>query len=396
MTTDKFIILRNKSLSKPTLENIGPSAGTRGARTMPEELMVEEADLTMAERHDLRRDPEIRAVAPPLPMQLVEPVDSVSIVEPSSSASTWGVESVKADQSPYDGTGITVAVLDTGIDPNHPAFAASQLVQKNFTTESDDDLHGHGTHCAGTIFGQDVNGTRIGIARNINRALIGKVLGQGGGSSATIARAIEWSVHEGAHVISMSLGIDFPGYVDYLVNQAGYDVNPATSIALEAYRANINLFTELSRFVEMHGSFGQGTVIVAASGNESKRPEYEIAVAPPAAGTGIISVGALQEAANGLKVAYFSNNQVDIAGPGVDVMSAFPGGGLRSMSGTSMATPHVAGVAALWAQRQLELTGRVEGHPLMVRLLGSGTAAPLESTIEEQDVGTGIVQAPLN
>ncbi len=399
MNTENFIILRNKRLASPTFDNLGPRAGMRGvggpmATAPPEAIILEEAELTKAERSDLRRDPEIRAVAPPMPIQLVKPVDSVAI-GPSDAGTLWGLKSVKATDSPFDGSGITVAVLDTGIDPSHPAFAHCELVQNNFTTESDNDQHGHGTHCAGTIFGGDVSGTRIGIARNIRRALIGKVLGAGGGTSATIAHAIEWAVDGGANVISMSLGIDFPGYVDSLVNQGGYDINPATSLALEAYRANVNLFTELASYVQMHGSFGQGTIIVAASGNESKRPEYEIAVAPPAAGTGIVSVGALQETNSGLAVAFFSNNQVDIAAPGVNIISAFPGGGLRSMSGTSMATPHVAGVAVLWAQRQLEMTGRVESQALLVRLLASGTLASLTAGVEEEDVGTGIVQAPL-
>jgi subtilisin family serine protease len=398
MNTENFIILRNKGLSSPTFDNLGPRAGARagasGGVAPPEAITIEEAELTKAERSDLRRDPEIRAVAPPMPMQLVKPVDSVAI-GPSDSGVIWGVRSVKANESPFDGSGISVAVLDTGIDPDHPAFAGCELVRKNFTTESDNDLHGHGTHCAGTIFGRDVGGTRIGIARNVKRALIGKVLGKGGNTSATIAHAIEWAVDGGANVISMSLGIDFPGYVDMLVNQAGFDINPATSLALEAYRANVNLFTELSRYVQMQGAFGQGTLIIAASGNESKRPEYEIAVAPPAAGTGVVSVGALQETNSGLAVAYFSNNQVDIAAPGVNIISAALGGGLRSMSGTSMATPHVAGVAVLWAQRQLEMTGRVENMALLVRLLASGTVTPLVAGIEEEDVGTGIVQAPL-
>lgn len=397
MSTENFIVLRSKSLSVPTFDNLGINAGTRGgvAPMSAESVSVEEIEVTRAEKSDLRRDPQVRAVAPPMPMQLVEPLDS-GPVEASGVLTAWGVASVRANESPYDGRGITVAVLDTGIDPVHPAFSSVNLVQRNFTTEGDDDTHGHGTHCAGTIFGQDVRGIQIGIARNIEKAVIGKVLGAGGGSSATIARAIEWAVEEGANVISMSLGIDFPGYVDYLINQHGYNANLATSIALEGYRANINLFSELARYVQMREAFGEAALLVAASGNESKRPEYEIAVAPPAAGTGVISVGALQETNNGLRVASFSNNQVDIAAPGVDIVSAAPGGGLAKMSGTSMATPHVAGVAALWAQRQLEKVGRIEFMPLVSRLMASGITAPLVSGIEEEDVGTGIVQAPLN
>jgi subtilisin family serine protease len=337
----------------------------------------------------------------PMPMKLIAPVrlraSDTETPPPAPPTETWGIKAVRAPESRFDGTGITVAVLDTGIDPNHPAFSTTKLVQQNFTTEEPNDLHGHGTHCAGTIFGQDVNGTRIGIARNIERALIGKVLGEGGGTSATLAKAIQWALHEGAHVISMSLGIDFPGYVEYLVKQERMNVNPATSMALEEYRANVNLFTELARFVEAYSTFGQGAIIVAASGNESMRPKYEIAVAPPAAGTGIIAVGAVGASDKGFIVAGFSNNQADIAAPGVDILSAEAGtSGLVSMDGTSMATPHAAGIAALWAQRQLEMTGRVENQSLMAQLVASGTYASLAPDSEEDDVGTGIVQAPLN
>ena len=396
MVTENFIVLRSKSLGVPTFDNLGlATAAGRAAASGAESISLEEMELSKSDRFKLRRDPDVRAIAPPMPMQLIEPVDAAP-VEPSGILTTWGVASVKANESSYDGSGITVAVLDTGIDPNHPAFNSVNLVRRNFTTESDDDTHGHGTHCAGTIFGQDVQGIQIGIARKIKKAVIGKVLGAGGGTSATIATAIEWAVEEGANIISMSLGIDFPGYVDYLVNQHGVNINLATSIALEGYRANINLFSELAQYVQMKDPFGQSALLIAASGNESKRPEYEIAVAPPSAGSGVVSVGALQETDDGLRIAYFSNNQVDIAAPGVDIISAAPGGGLAKMNGTSMATPHVAGVAALWAQRQLEMVGRIEFMPLLARLLASGTLAPLVPDAEEEDVGTGLVQAPLN
>ena len=397
MYGEKYIVLRSKGAAVPTFDNLGTRGGpVIGPAPAAETIEIEAVDLTPADRKDLRRDPQTRAIAPPMPMILIEPVESSSASDASNDAAvTWGIQAVGATGSPFDGSGITVAVLDTGIDPAHPAFEGTTLVRRNFTEEGEDDINGHGTHCAGTIFGKDVDGTRIGLARNVDKALIGKVLGDGGGSSAILAEAIQWAVNQGAHVVSMSLGIDFPGFVKWVVDVHSLDERPATSMALEAYRANVNLFTQLARMVEAQGMFGQGTVIVAASGNESNRPSYEIAVAPPAAGTGIISVGALEQSAQGLSVAYFSNNQVDISAPGARVLSAVPGGGLGLKSGTSMATPHAAGVAALWAQRQLETAGRVNNQILMAQLIASGTFEPLLSGVEAEDAGSGIVQAPL-
>jgi len=399
MSTQSYVVLRTESSLVPSFENLGMSprgaaASPDSAATAAETVTIEETTLSKAQRDDLRRDPRTRAIAEPMPMKLIEPVASED-ASAATSNTTWGVEAVGADQSSFDGSGITVAVLDTGIEPGHPAFNGVNLVRKNFTTEGDDDINGHGTHCAGTIFGQDVNGLRIGVARNVNRALIGKVLGAGGGSSMTIAEAIQWAVQNGANVISMSLGIDFPGFVDFLVNQRNLDINPATSIALEGYRANINLFTQLSRLVAAQNAFADGCIIVSASGNESNRPTFEIGVAPPAAGNGIIAVGALQQnTATGHHVASFSNNQVNVSAPGVGVVSSFIGGGMRSLSGTSMATPHVAGIATLWAQRQADLTGSINSETLTARLIGSGTMAGLDPASEAEDIGSGIVHAP--
>ena len=356
---------------------------------------IEQPTLDDTERFDVARDPQVRALAAAMPMKLIEPVADEA-VEPAAGAS-WGVEAVKAPQSPFDGSGVTVAVLDTGIDPTHPAFAAvaDRIEQRNFTTEGDDDSHGHGTHCAGTIFGQDVAGQRIGVARGVERALIGKVLGEGGGSSATVAEAIQWAVNGGAHVVSMSLGIDFPGYVEYLVERGDMDIVAATSIALAEYRHNINLFNAVAELVRSQASFTQGTVIVAASGNESSRPAYSVAVAPPAAGVGIVAIGALGQSAGGLTVAPFSNAEVDVSAPGVNIVSAGLGGGLRAMSGTSMATPHAAGLAALWAERMIGTAGTVMPSGLVAQLVAMADTSSLADGFTSYDVGSGVAQAPL-
>lgn len=390
MSTREYIVLRSKTSVAPDTGFLGAQPESMAAADM--ELL--DAELTKAEQEDIRRDPNTRAIAEPMPMALIEPVAIADAESIMADDVTWGVRAVGAEQSSFTGEGVVVAVLDTGIDPHHPAFTGVTLQRKNFTQEGEDDSNGHGTHCAGTIFGQNVNGLRIGVAPKIARALVGKVLGFGGNSSGTIAKAIQWALAEGAHVISMSLGIDFPGYVKHLTDR-GMDVRPATSLALEQYRANVNLFNELANFIKANGAIAQGTIVVAASGNESRRPDYEIAVAPPAAAAEILSVGALQQDDAGLlSPAWFSNTQCTLSAPGVDIVSAFPGGGLKAMNGTSMATPHVAGVAALWAAKLLEENGEVDEESLRAKLRAHASTQSFVAGVERSDIGEGIVQAP--
>ncbi|MDD2720183.1 MAG: S8 family serine peptidase [Gallionella sp.] len=145
------------------------------------EPVLEHAKLTSKEVAELRRDPEVHAVAQPMPLKLIEPVSAPQTNHAATTGNTWGVEAVHADTSPFTGEGIVVAILDTGINPNHIAFNGVNLVRRNFTQDANgDDIHGHGTHCAGTIFGRNINGLRIGVAPGIKKALIGKVLGEGG------------------------------------------------------------------------------------------------------------------------------------------------------------------------------------------------------------------------
>ena len=396
---EKHVILRS-TLAATRDPFLGPR--TRGGGVVPfaEEaaasLAVEVDEIARREIVGLTRNADVLAVAPVIPMRLIEPVEVQAAAEPAAGGTEWGIQAVGADTSPFSGAGIVVAVLDTGIDPSHDAFSGVGLIQQDFTGEGNGDQHGHGTHCAGTIFGRTTNGTRIGVAPGVTTALIGKVLGAEGGSSDQIVRAIQWAIENGAHVISMSLGMDFPGAVAGLV-RAGLPTELATSRALEAYRANVQLFERLAALIRAQEPFRQPTLIVAAAGNESRRdvnPDFEIAVSPPAVAEGIISVAALGQHAQGFTVARFSNTGANVAAPGVAITSARPGGGLASMSGTSMATPHVAGLAALWAEKITQSSGSLNGLQLMARLIGSATSTGLQPGLDPFDIGAGLVRAP--
>lgn len=401
----KFVILRSQSEAITEFGTL--SKGRRGPVTVsrmgtPDRgaaaLKVETAELTKDDIYDLNRDPTILTLAPAMPMKLHEPKDRQNVNSADLPSETWGIRAISAHESPYQGEGITVAVLDTGIDVNHEVFQGVTIVEKDFTGEGNGDSHGHGTHCAGTIVGQTVNGKRIGVALGIKKALIGKVLGAQGGSTESIVQAINWALDGGANVISMSLGMDFPGYVEDLISQ---DVpeDLATSIGLEGYRANVNLFSSLADVIEDRGAMLQATVVIAAAGNESRRDldkDYVIAVAPPAAADGIYAVGALGQTAAGLEVAYFSNTKPNICGPGVDIQSAQAGGGYASMSGTSMATPHLAGITVLWAEKLLKTFGRIDPVALSAKVVASGTLEGLAPEFDALDIGTGLAQAPLD
>ncbi len=390
---ERHVILRSPRAS--TRDVFAGAAATVTA-TPATGMEVDVEELDHRDLPEVTAAPDVVAVAPEMPMQLVEPVAEEPPAVPAAAETAWGVAAVGADTSPSTGAGVVVAILDTGIDAAHPAFAGVDLVQRDFTGEGDGDQHGHGTHCAGTVFGRDVDDTRIGVARGVGRALIGKVIGQQGGSSVSIVQAIQWAVDQGAQVISMSLGIDYTGYQKSLVAQGMPDV-VATSKALEGYRANVHVFEKLAALVRELASFqAAATLITAAAGNESRRdldPGFEIAVSPPAVADGIVSVAALGRSPAGFTVADFSNTGANVAGPGVAVVSARRGGGLASMSGTSMATPHVAGVAALWVEK-LRGVGQLTPLFLAARLIGSCTTDGLAPGFDPVDVGAGLVRAP--
>lgn len=392
---DKHIILRSRSALTRDLFLGRAFSIPRATESLISGLTVEVDEVDRSQIAALSRHSDVVAIAPSMPMKLIRPVAVDETSDADELEVAWGIQAIGADTSPFTGTDVVVAVLDTGIDASHPAFEGVSLVQQDFTGEGNGDEDGHGTHCAGTIFGRNTGNRRIGVAQGVEKALIGKVLGTQGGSSAQIVSAMQWAVENGANVISMSLGMDFPGYVEYL-QANGYPPALATSRALEGYRTNVQLFERLASLIESQSAFLQTTVIVAAAGNESRRKEsqdFEIAVSPPAVSEGIISVAALGEGPDGLTVAPFSNTGATVSGPGVGVISARAGGGFTAMSGTSMAAPHVAGVAALWAEK-LSSSGIISPVLLTSRLIGSGSYSGLSSGFDPFDVGAGLVRAP--
>ena len=125
----------------------------------------------------------------------------------------------------------------------------------------------------------------------------------------------------------MSLGFDFPGMVDDLVTNQGVPVAAATSEGLVAYRANLRMFDALMMMIKATQAFATGAVVVAAAGNESQRPAFEIAASLPAAAESVVSVAALEKTSKGLGVADFSNSFPQVAAPGRDILSARTGEG---------------------------------------------------------------------
>ena len=207
------------------------------------------------------------------------------------------------------GRTIKVAVLDTGFKA-HPALPNPVATKSFVAGESVTDRHGHGTHCAGTVLGRG----GLGCAPDAD-LIVGKVLSNGGsGSSQGIAAGIEWAIDANADVISMSLG-------------GGQSYGPTNRAIDRAY--------------------SKGSLVVAAAGNSGYRGSNTVGW--PAKYTGCLCVGATQRSG---EIANFSSGgkELDCATPGQDIVSCGLNNDLRSMSGTSMATPGMAGRLALIVQ----------------------------------------------
>lgn len=285
----------------------------------------------------------------------------------------WGLKALNIENSLYTGKGIDICILDTGIELSHPDFSGREIEGKSFISgESwDRDPNGHGTHCAGIAAGNIRldNGKRYGIAKDANLK-IAKVLSDSGkGTTSSVIDAIDWAITKKFRVLSLSLA-------------SAVKLNDTPSPLFETVGAR---------------ALENNCIIIAAAGNDSSRPSVPKPVSSPANTSSIMAVGAID---GHMKIAKFSNaglnpatgGSVNICAPGVDIISTYPknsknkSSNYYAMSGTSMATPHVSGMMALYMEQFPEKTAKE------IWELAEAKAKPIEG-LKYRDIGSGLIQA---
>ncbi|MFE9768279.1 S8 family serine peptidase [Streptomyces sp. NPDC005808] len=300
--------------------------------------------------------------------ELAPGVASISldkVVEAALDVSVPQIGAPEVWKAGYDGTGVKIAILDTGIDTTHPDVAGKVVAQQNFTTDADaQDHHGHGTHVASTAAGTGAasGGSYRGVAPGAE-LLNGKVLNStGSGLTSDIVAGMQWAVEQGADVVNMSLG--------------GSD-----SLGTDPLEEAVNALSDQALFVIAAGNSGPAATTLGTPG-----------VAESA-----LTVGAVDKQ-NAL--ASFSSRgprledggvKPDVTAPGVNITAASAAGTMPNsphpspeyvtISGTSMATPHVAGAAALLAQQHPDWSGQQIKSALV------GSTVPGDYSAYEQGTG---------
>ena len=249
-----------------------------------------------------------------IPYHVVNEVDTVNEVPK-------GVEIIKAAEvwSQTKGAGVKVAILDTGADTDHPDLSGRIEGGRNFTTDDHsnpdiyEDYNGHGTHVAGTIAAIDDGKGVVGVAPEVS-LLIVKVLDKNGsGQYKWIIDGINYAVEQKADIISMSLG-------------GPEDVPELHQAVQNALKNNV--------------------LVICAAGNEGDGDDATEELSYPGCYNEVISVGAVDLDRNSSPFTN-SNKEIDLVAPGEKILSTYLNGKYATLSGTSMATPHVSGAMAL-------------------------------------------------
>jgi len=263
------------------------------------------ARLTSAQSESLRKDPSVEAVEPDRIISIASCYTSIN-----NQSLPWGVKRVGSG----DGSGKTIWIIDTGVDLDHPDLNVDVLRCKSFISETTpEDDHGHGTHVAGTIAAKNNFIGVVGVAANAKVVAL-KVMDQSGrGSNSNVIAAVNYVAQYGkaGDVVNMSVGGEKSEILDKAVVEA-------------ADRG-------------IYFSIAAGNNAVAASTCSPARANHP----------NVFTVSAMNDTDTWASFSNYGNDCVDYCAPGVNIASTHKNGGYATMSGTSMATPHVAGLLLL-------------------------------------------------
>ncbi|VUC22182.1 unnamed protein product [Clonostachys rosea] len=303
----KYIVKFKKDVVTASINSAISSIAADADYTYADRFNGFAASLTEDELTTLRGDPSVEYVEQ----------DAIVTISATQSNAPWGLARISS-QSPggttytYDdtaGEGTCAYIVDTGIDTTHTDFGGRATWGKNFVDSSNTDGHGHGSHVAGTV-----GGTTYGVAKKTNLIAVKVLDSNGSGTNSGVIAGMEYVATDAASrscpkgvVANMSLG----GSTSTAVNDAADEIVNA------------------------------GVFLAVAAGNDAA----DASTSSPASAKSACTVGAT---GSDDTFAYFSNfgSLVDVLAPGVDILSVKAGGGSTTMSGTSMASPHVAGIGA--------------------------------------------------
>ncbi len=312
-------------------------------------------------RPPLRPFPPVRPCCPPGFRKVCLPIRTP---RPPRQPIPWNISMVKADQAwrRVTGRGVKVAIIDTGIDNNHPDLIVQGGASFVANVSDWDDDHSHGTHCAGIVAARNNASGIVGVAPDADLYAVKVLSASGSGSLSWILAGMGWCLRNGIQVASMSLGSN---------------VNDPNAPCISAYQTAAHRLEQA------------GCIVVAAAGNAGRLSNPW--VGNPARCPGFMAVAAVDRNSN--KADFSSSGPaslgplrgVEISAPGVSINSTVPGGGFGLKSGTSMACPHVSGAAALLVQQRPTWT------PAQIRSRLKATARDLGAPGDDPETGAGLL-----
>lgn len=253
---------------------------------------------------------------------VIEPDGIIQAVDAELDA-VWGVKKIGAgiahtSNPAYTGLGVNVAVIDTGVDYNHPDLQANYRGGYDFVNGDSDpmDDNGHGTHVAGTIAAADNNAGVVGVAPSVNLYALKVLDANGSGYYSNMIAALDWCVTNNVRI-------------DITNNSYGSSANPGSIVE--------------TAFINAHNA---GILNIAAAGNSGTTAGTEDNVIYPARYASVLAVGATTS--SDVRASFScTGTTVELAAPGQSIYSTLPGGTYGTYSGTSMACPHAVGAAAV-------------------------------------------------